>query len=223
MNRNAIITVLAVTVLAAMAPATQGQLIENGLTAEIDNITDAGGLLQGILQTGDILQGSYTYNSATPDKYPASDTDGDYIHRDAAYGITLNGGNGAIFQSDSSNLNFQIQIRDNDQAKPGDRYVAWSQHNLSLYDGVEVNTIWCEFLAASYDVLDSDALPDYPPNLDNWSESFIFINGRTIDADGKIVDYFEITAQITSVTLIPEPATLILLGLGGMLIRKRIS
>ena len=73
---------------------------------------------------------------------------------------------------------------------------------------------------SSYEYIPNDALPD----LDSWPDLSVFDMWRTFgtsfydQGDG----YFGIYGEVTALTVTPEPATLLLLGLGSLaLLRKR--
>jgi len=72
----------------------------------------------------------------------------------------------------------------------------------------------------SSEVIPTDALPD----LDSWPDLSVFDRGKGFNlsfyesSDVK----FGVHGELTSLTAVPEPATIFLLGLGGLaLLRKR--
>jgi hypothetical protein len=64
-----------------------------------------------------------------------------------------------------------------------------------------------------------DALPD----LDTWPELSVFDNRKRFEARfyGEGDDYFGIYGGITSLNVVPEPGTVLLLGLGGLVLVGR--
>ena len=199
-------------ILALSANSLQAAIIIIDLTAEISDVDDLGELLEGLVNVGDIITGSYTYDSATPDSKPL-ETVGDYWHSSQPYGISLSVG-GFVFQTDLDNVYFVVSVSNNHLGD--DRYSLRSYSNLPLSSGVLVDHIAWQLVDYSATALSSDALPTTPPVLENWESIF----GITIDFGYKGSSM--IRAHVTSAELVPEPGTIFLLGLGVLaLIRKR--
>jgi hypothetical protein len=97
-------------VLALSDTNLRATVIEIGLTAEIKSINDPCGVLSG-LSIGDIMTGSYTYDSDTPDTNPLG-TVGDYEHFSTPYGINLSAG-GFVFQTNPDNIDFLLEVCNN--------------------------------------------------------------------------------------------------------------
>jgi hypothetical protein len=211
--------VLVVVVLALWPGSSSAAIIEIGLTAEITYIEDDDGLLKGQLSVGDLITGSYTYDSDTPDSHPGEGV-GEYWHDSPPFGIRLGAG-GFAFQTDPDNIEFLISVvNDNVGA---DSYLLRSDRNLPLYDGVFVVDIEWQLNDYSGAALSSDALPLEPPVLEDWPDTWygLGISGSTGDPRGP--QYF-MRSTVTSVWLVPEPGTALLFGLGGLaLLRKRRS
>ncbi|OHB52258.1 MAG: hypothetical protein A2Y12_05955 [Planctomycetes bacterium GWF2_42_9] len=96
-------------------------------------------------------------------------------------------------------------------------------HIQSQYLG-RVASIWPFFLEtnlAAYIPVDVDALPQSFTDLGafNMSKSFFILFQYLSSPAGC----FGIEGEITSLDIIPEPATLLLLGLGGLTIRLKLS
>jgi len=191
---------------------TRGEIITIGLIAEVSYMEEsAAELLEYQLSLADTITGYYTYDSDTPDS-SALETVGLYWHYASPCGIALNGG-GFNFQSDPDNIEFRVGIgEDHDDH---DTYSLISYTNLPLSNGAEVGHIWWYLHDWSCSALSSDALPLGPPVLSDWQ-----YQGLSIELGPK--GGANIGAQVTSVWLIPEPATVLLLGCGSVLIlRKR--
>jgi hypothetical protein len=92
-----------------------------------------------------------------------------------------------------------------------------SDNNLSLYQGVSIDTISWQLDDYSGMALSSDALPTTAPVLSDWPDTFdhLYIHGQSFGSS------FFIRAPVTSAELVPEPATIALLALGGLFLRKR--
>ncbi len=191
-----------------------GQIITINITAEITQVDDYGDLLEGQINVGDIITGSYTYDSATPDSNPLS-TVGVYQHSTSpyGYGISLSTG-GFIFQTDPDNVGFLMTTLNNHNGK--DMYYLQSYNNLPLSNGLLVDQIGWQLDDYSRTALSSDALPTTLPVLEDWPDSFGMHISLGIDKPEA-----GIYADVTSVALVPEPGTVLLLGLGGIVLRKR--
>ena len=192
-------------------PVARATTIEIGLSAEVSYIDD-GGLLEGLLNIGDVVTGRYSYDSETPDTNP-SNTAGIYWHYEFPCGIVLSAGE-YTFETDPGNIIFRIGIGDGDDGH--DTYSLISYSNLPLSNDVEVFSIWWQLNDYSQMALSSDALPLGPPILEDWEYDW----GLRIELGPK--GDTMVTADVTSVWLIPEPATVLLLGLGALaLLRMR--
>jgi len=201
-----------VLLLQVLVASASGELITIGLRAEVTYIDQSAyDLLEGHVQLGDTLTGTYTYDSQTPDSNPLSGV-GDYYQDSAPCGIRLEAG-GIVFESDPDILNFLIELNDNHVGE--DNYLLRSYSNLPLPNGVEVDHISWQLDDPSCTALSSDALPLGPPVLSDWQ-----YQGLSIELGPK--GGANIGAQVTCVWLIPEPATVLLLGCGSvLLLRKR--
>ena len=143
------------------------EVITINLSAEITQLDDRDGMLNGQLNVGDSISGSYTYDSATPDS-SSNPSVGVYWHDSRPYGITLTAG-GFVFQSDPCNVEFLVEMV-NDY--PGrDNYLIRSYNNLPLSEGICVEHIAWQLNDGLGNAVSSDALPTSPPVLDDWSDT----------------------------------------------------
>lgn len=198
-------------VLALVLPA-QAQLVTVGMTAQVTQISDYGNLFQGNITTGDLITGYYTYDLATPDSNP-DPAIGDYYQTGSNTGIwlTLKGYN---FQSDPTNLNCYIGVANNYYGQ--DSHDLISYNNLSI-DGRAVEIRWW-LNDPSATVLSNDSLPLSAPVLSQWTGyQGMIIGGTTEDSLGN----FTISAQILEFHDIPEPASIFLISLGILAVRKK--
>jgi hypothetical protein len=202
-----IITVLFV-VLALSAGNLWAEIIEIDFTAKITWVDDLDGLLDGQINTGDIITGRYTYNSSTPATNP-SDTAADYLHKSSPYGISIGAGE-FVFQTDPGNVLYCVEIINNYHEE--DAYLMHSYYNLSLSNGAPVGAISLYLVDSSADTLSSTALPTSVPVLEDWNEHYLCIDGKE---EGS---YFVFYAVITEI--VPEPTTVLLLGFGGLALRS---
>jgi len=164
MIRKAEIFTALFVVLGLCTGSLRAEIVTIQLTAEVTYLDDLGDLLEGKVHVGDIITGSYSYDSDTPDSSPSSSL-GTYRHYTPPYGINLSIG-GFVFQTDPDNVNFVLQVSDGYIG--GDSYTIRSDNNLPLSNWVEVDHIWWQLDDYSGTALSSDALPITPPVLTDW-------------------------------------------------------
>lgn len=218
MSRIAIITVLAAAVLVVLAPTTQGQLIEIGLIAEIYLVEDYDNLLGGNVQVGDLITGSYTYDSSmTPAS--TSPTGALYVFNSSDVGAVLET-NGLTFQTDSSNVDFQMGIANESGPLSWDGLWFRSHNNLSLADDIDIDI---SFTLTDYSgtANEDTNLSTDAPILQNFDVNCLRIEGLIPATDTSSKQHFIINAEVTSAWLIPEPGTLVLLAIGSVMFRRR--
>ena len=104
-----------------------GALITIGIEAVVDDVHDVDNYLDGRINVGDLITGSYTYDTDTPDSNPSAKV-GDYEHYAHPSGFSLSVGE-LDFKTDPANTNFLIEIVD-DYAD--DFYLVASYSNLPL-------------------------------------------------------------------------------------------
>ena len=205
---------LAVLLLASGIPKANAELITIGIQAKVDGVIDDGpgaGYLEGKIDVNDIITGYYTYESTTLDSNPSSQV-GDYWHYNSTAGIFLTVG-GFEFQTDPANVDFLVEIVNDNVWTETDAYSLRSYKNLPISNGALVDYIFWELQDSTMMAISDDALPILPPDLSDWSSNLLHIDGVTRT--------FEIWGHVTTVEIVPEPATILLLGLGSLLLRKR--
>jgi hypothetical protein len=205
---------LGLIVLAAiiLPSAASAEIIKIGFTAQVRDVTDDRGCLEGKIKANDLITGNYTYESTTLDSQPAPQV-GEYKYYSLPYGIYVNAG-GFVFKTDPAQVDFVIELDDNMYNE--DSYVVLSRINLPLSNGVSVGSIYWQLNDPSGMALSSTALLTIPPNL----SAFQSIWGLDITGGDKPF-YYEIRADVTSAYLIPEPCSIVLLGLGGLFLRRK--
>jgi len=135
---------------------------------------------------------------------------GQYYHYSAPAGVSLSV-RGFDFTTDSSNVEFLVGIV-NDNQSGHDIYWIHSYNNLALSNGASVDHISWQLNDPTASALSSDALPTTPPVLDQWESIYgVRLQGERA---GYILD-----AHVTSA--VPEPATLLLLAIGGLLLIRK--
>ncbi len=205
---------LGITVLCGLIlwpRGTQAALITIEIEAVVNFVEDDGNYLEGKIKPGDIISGFYVYESTTPDSSPLDPVQGNYWHYAPPAGIALTVG-GFNFMTDPFNIEFHVAIR-NDNQSGDDVYWIHSDKTLFLPNGTLVGGISWTLKDHTGSALSSDALPTTAPALDDWQDNILNFGGGT-RASG-----YAILGHVTSA--IPEPATILLFGLGTMLLRKR--
>lgn len=220
MRRSVLIMAPIIWGLFCCVPSADATLVIVGITAEVTSVADGSGtgLLESRINVGDTITGVYIYDLSTPDSDQWPDS-GLYEHDAAPCGITLMVG-GLVFMTDPENVDFTVDIRDNAGYVWGceDSYTLESRNNLALENDFPVNDISLELRDSSCFALWSDALPTTAPVLEDWETGFITIQGWRARQYG-----FEIYGNLTSAVLIPEPATIWLLALGGLVLLRKSS
>jgi hypothetical protein len=191
----------------------EGTLITIEIEAVVDAVEDVGNYLEGKINPGDTITGFYIYESTTPDSNPSASV-GIYEHYTSPHGIFLSVG-GFNFQTDLTNVDFVIGIV-NDDTFGGlhDSYSLVSYNNIPLPKGTSVDMIYWWLYDPTGSALSSDALLTTAPVLEDWQTNFL-----VIEDSGHPHAPFGIRAHVTSA--IPEPTSIILLGLSGLLLIKR--
>lgn len=199
--------------------------IKIGIEAQVNYVEDKDNLLKNKVKLGDILKGSYIFDSQTPDTDyvhgSLSDSVGRYWHYSGPYGFSLHGG-GFNFKSNPNDNEFLVEICNNHSGR--DNYNLRSYKNNELYPGVSVDHIHWQLDDKSGTALNSDALPLTAPILENWKDSWVGLTLEGGIGEGCGRPSYFIRSKVNSVEIIPEPTKIGLLGLGGMMLnRKRMK
>jgi hypothetical protein len=209
---------LAAVAMVFCALPVNGALITIAIEAVVDDVQDADNYLDGRINIGDLITGSYTYDTDTPDSSSSSNV-GRYEHYTYPSGISLSVG-GFNFMTHPADTYFEIFVVDNNAGIDG--YSVTSYINLPFSDGTTVNNIKWSLQDTSELALSSINLSTAAPILDDWGGNRLEFGAGSGGRDtGEPATGFGIMAHVTSAVVIPEPTTILLLGLGGIaLIRK---
>ena len=183
-------------------------LVTIEIEAAVDSVLDEGNYLEGKIEAGDIITGFYVYESTTPDSSPLDPVQGNYWHYAAPAGIALTVG-GFNFMTDPFSIAFHVAVRNN-SLSGDDSYWLASDNNLPLSNGTQVDEILWSLRDPSGTALSSDALSTSAPVLEDWQSNIL-----AFGADRR----YGISAHVTSA--VPEPGTIMLVGIGAVFLRKR--
>jgi len=203
-----ILVVLAGSGALQPAPA-RAKLVTIEITAEVDTVADPHGYLAAQINVGDIIVGTYTYDTSLRDM-SGSHRVGDYRHSLPPAGVALTVG-GIEFETDPTNVDFWVGIV-NDYP-PLDNYTFISRTNIaSPALPVPIGDIYWILEDPTGSALSSDILSEYPPRLRDWEFNRLYVGGPDRGAS------FGIVAHVISA--VPEPTSILFLAWGAVLLRK---
>lgn len=202
--------VLFVIVLCFCSGAVWADLITISITAHVDYVEDTENVLGGTIRIGDFINGEYRYDTVPSEFYINSYT-GSYKYYCAPSGLSLNI-NGIAFKTNPNDIFFHLWI-ENEHCNT-DMYMIYVNNILPLENGTEVYQVSWKLSNHSYSdgtLITNVALPVTAPTLNGWQMNRLEIYGNG----------FNIRAHVISAQVTPEPATIALFALGGILFRKR--
>ena len=210
---------LFVLIVLSAALCVQAQVITIAIEASVREIYDDADLLEGAITIDDIITGTYTYSTDVADTNPSS-TVGDYEYSESSYGVELLC-NGLEFKTDPCDVDFLLKIINDKDYGYGeeDVYLFYSYNNLPLLSSIGIDSISWQLNDYTGTAISSTALPSTAPILEDW-QSLVGVHIRS-EKIGDNYDTFHIYADVTSAIVIPEPATLLFLTSGVLLLRRK--
>jgi hypothetical protein len=209
--KRAIIRLLLIWGVACCVRSARGAIITIAIEGVVDYAYDPYGFLGMDIEVGDLITGTYTYDADTLDSSPIEGY-APYWYYDAPGSISLSV-EGIEFKTDPANVDYRIAISDGYQSR--DIYSVRSRNNLPLASGIAVDEVYWVLEDSRQTAISSDALPTRAPLLDDWLFNRVMINGPDRGLS------FSITGHVTSAVPVPEPAGVLLLAAGSVLLRKR--
>ena len=203
-----IAAVTALLVLMATYAPAGAERVCIGLTARVSNVDDRLGILGKDVKVGDMITGTYVYESTTPQDPNAAV--GSYHITTAPSGIFLNVG-ALVFRTDLHNVEFRVGIYDG--LTPGDTYSLISYFNIFErsvpIDSDTDNIIFLQLDDVTGTALTSSDLTTEPPILTAWESKELGIFSRNFRFNRE----FFIGAHVTSVSRLlnncPPPVQLV--------------
>lgn len=167
---------------------------------------------------GTTFTGSYTYDSTAIGEYQQPGR-GHYFHNSpCGFNLSLAGYEFKTVENHDSR--FEIWLF-NDFSLPlpqYDGYMVQSYENIPLSTGLSVYIISWILRDNTHTALSSIVLPVDAPDINAWNYNLFSIGCGGLGIDSPL---FTIWGTVTEAVLIPEPATMLLLAIGGLFLRQK--
>jgi hypothetical protein len=212
-------TVVALCMAVSGAKSTLAVPITFLFTGTVQSVFDGLGQLDSSVDVGSAFSGVYTFDSDTPNtaKPVVEGEAGLYEHDAPPAGVTIDVGN-FTFRSVPAAPDFDL-IVNNDFGFAGSDDYGFTSHNneaVGLPTPGLANQLDIQWFAQSFNnPFNSVDLPLVPPDLSLLGGGLLTIRGECTPCAGPAA-FFEIQGTFTS--LIPEPATWLLVVLGTMVL-----
>lgn len=218
-----VVLIIITVLLLASGSVVRAEIITIAIEATVDWVNDPCDYLEGNITPGDIITGTYTYDSDTVDSSPLT-TVGDYWYYDSPFGISLSV-DGIDFRTDPCNVNFLVEIINDHGPLNRDGYYLNSSYNLPLTNGLPIDYISWQLDDSTGQAISSIELPITAPSLTDWEEfwGLRLESTKRKDINGVYYEGFLISSSVTSAVVVPEPASIIAFGCAFIVLRKHGS
>ena len=213
-------TILIITTIFLLTiSAVNATQISIAITGSVSEIHDPLGHLSDLdstINVGDSVSGIYVYDS---DTIPITNVPVDgyhYYYSESPYGMNLEIEN-TQFDFNAESVGFNINVVDDYQASFETLHDVIRMGSYSSSTTPEIGSFSWQLIDYSHQVLTNMDLPLTAPVLENWDVSELLIS-----EDYNLAPYnnYLITSQITSAVVVPEPVTILLFGLGGIILNR---
>jgi len=181
--------------MAFCANVAMAEIVTVDISATVTNVNDPDNAMSGQMQPGDVVSGTYTYDTSLADMDPSPHS-GIYDHTAGAGGFTLNAR--------------ELNLETNNTGMPGDyevhihndisdMYHVKSNRNKPLPNGALIQHMSMDLYDRTSTLLSSDALLLSPPNVatfDDQKNHFIQGHGMSVNGVG-----FYFGMEVNSLTL----------------------
>jgi len=187
--------VLLGVVLAFIVSATSAYAapVSIGIRGVVNGLNDQAGLLSGKVAPGQVIEGVYTYDNAALPASPSS-TQAWYGFSSSPFGMALFI-NGYHFRTDPANVQFGIQVHNDQGTTPQDEIGVYSSDNIFDIVPASVGSTYMVWVVidASAALLTDTSLPIGPLDLSLWP-----VNGLQIQCDDSThATAYRVMATIT--------------------------
>jgi hypothetical protein len=197
--RSALAALLCAVLLASHAAAIE---VKFAFSGQVSGYLTASGTTMSTFPLGTPVSGVYGFNPATPDSNPSNGT-GEYLNAVTSLNATI--GASPVMSLNLSGVR-DISVFDN-SFLGGDGYILIADIIGNPAPGFTANRIGINLLDGSTSAFSSDDLPLTPPSPGDFSSSFE--SQLILQSSSESVLF-----NITSLTLVPEPAGIVLLCTG---------
>jgi hypothetical protein len=189
-----------VTLAWLLAGTVEAAPVTMQFVAQVDYATNVPGVA-----VGDIVHGEYMFDSAIPNTSP-NPTVGRYVVNSGTFSLSV--------ESLSFGVSPYLIAVGNDTSQPAGTQDFYDVEGFTAIAGVDhFYQLFLSTFDLSQGAITSTALPLVPPDVAKFPEfhRFGYCYGLT---DASLCTEHGIGGPVTSITLVPEPATLALVGLG---------
>ena len=188
------IIVIFLTGLALVSTSVNAEMMTIKVSASVTYVDDIGNALDNQMYVGDVITGTYTFDTLTVDSEPAPDS-GKYEFAPGVAGMSFVVNNLTMTSNQNAATGaYSIEIFNH---LGSDGYHVRSFVNLPLTSGASLQEISINFFDPTGTALNSDLLLNAAPDLARYEYSDI--NGYGRSADG--LNFFNFQAKVNTVTV----------------------